>query len=110
MSKLTSKEQRENQEQPMDVGGKNYYKSAQHRFRAIITGWDVQDQVPTARKGTAVLRLDGEMSKELQTEDIFASMHRAADARDAAARNVIVKLARPFSGEEDLFKQMVSFL
>ena len=47
-------------------------------------------------------------------DKMFASFGRAADpryvARNAAARNVIVKLARPFSGEEDLFKHMVSFL
>ena len=43
-------------------------------------------------------------------DKMFASFGRAGDARDAAARNVIVKLARPFSGEEDLFKHMVSFL
>ena len=43
-------------------------------------------------------------------DKMFASFGRAADARDAAARNVIVKLAQPFSCEEDLFKHMVSFL
>ena len=43
-------------------------------------------------------------------DKMFASFDRAGNARDAAARNVIVKLARPFSGEEDLFKHMVSFL
>ena len=37
-------------------------------------------------------------------------MRADIDARRAARRNVIVKLARPFSGEEDLFKHMVSFL
>ena len=52
----------------------------------------------------------GTQEHRARMDDIFASMHRAADARDAAARNVIVKLARPFSGEEDLFKHMVSFL
>ena len=52
----------------------------------------------------------GTQEHRARVDDIFASMHRAADARDAAARNVIVKLARPFSGEEDLFKHMVSFL
>ena len=43
-------------------------------------------------------------------DEMFASFDRVAAARDAAARSVIVKLARPFSGEEDLFRHMVSFL
>ena len=41
---------------------------------------------------------------------IRESNGRLARTADAARRNVIVKLARPFSGEDDLFKHMVSFL
>ena len=52
----------------------------------------------------------GTQESKALMDKMFASFGRAADARDAAARNVIVKLARPFSGEEDLFKHMVSFL
>ena len=52
----------------------------------------------------------GTQEHRARMDEMFASFGRAADARDAAARNVIVKLARPFSGEEDLFKHMVSFL
>ena len=58
----------------------------------------------------AVRRVPGTQEHRATLDALRASMHRAADARDAAARNVIVKLARPFSGEEDLFKHMVSFL
>ena len=57
------------------------------------------------------LRLEpGTQESRALMDKMFASFGRAADARDAAARNVIIKLARPFSGEEDLFKHMVSFL
>ena len=61
------------------------------------------------------LRLEpGTQESRALMDKMFASFGRAADpryvARNAAARNVIVKLARPFSGEEDLFKHMVSFL
>ena len=65
---------------------------------------------PDPANAGGVRRVPGTQEHRARMDDMFASLVRAADARDAAARNVIVKLARPFSGEEDLFKHMVSFL
>jgi len=46
----------------------------------------------------------------LSGKEIHARIMGHFEASDAARSNVIVKLARPFSGEDDLFKHMVSFL
>ena len=46
----------------------------------------------------------------LSGEETHARITGHFEAPDAARSNVIVKLARPFSGEDDLFKHMVSFL
>ena len=90
---------------------------------AVVTALAAEtDEWIEAERAAAALRpppppppdpLAGGVLLEPGTQEHRASLDRMRadiDARRAARRNVIVKLARPFSGEEDLFKHMVSFL
>ena len=90
---------------------------------AVVTALAAEtDEWIEAERAAAALRpppppppdpLAGGVLLKPGTQEHRASMDRMRadiDARRAARRNVIVKLARPFSGEEDLFKHLVSFL